>query len=211
MTVSSPRAPTDLCQRSRQAGDDPFAPAEIGPLDPAKVALVAAAFGDDYRYDSGPDSDSGPESAGDRAAGCVSEWPGRPQLPVAALEARLAALEAAHAAEPERRQQIRQQRRQLRSLAERKAELEAALMETGAGRGDGAPGPDDASLHLYRRTAASFEQRRMKLQDMVFHPVRRRMEPTDGRPSATNDRSGVNDWSAVCDLSADTQRDVADN
>ncbi|KAF0287391.1 [F-actin]-monooxygenase MICAL3 [Amphibalanus amphitrite] len=156
----------------RQAADDPFAPPEIGPLDPSKVALVAAAFGDSYQYEPGPDSDSGPETDGERPAAGASDWPGRPQLPVAALEARLAALEAAHAAEPERRQQIRQQRRQLRSLAQRKAELEAALMETGGGGSDGGTGPDDASLHLYRRTAASFEQRRMKLQDMVFHPGR---------------------------------------
>ena len=180
-------------QSPHQAGAvDPFAPAEIGPLDPAKVALVAAAFGDDYRYDSGPgseaDSDPGDGDGDGLRAGDVHEWPGRPQLPVAALEARLAALEAAHAAEPERRHQIRQQRRQLRSLAERKAELEAALMETGAGRGDGGAGPDDASLHLYRRTAATFEQRRMRLQDMVFHPVRsgmtHRVQPAlcTGRP-----------------------------
>ena len=59
-------------------------------------------------------------------------------------------------------------------LAGRRARLEAALAEPAASR----HGVDDASLYLYRRTAAPFEQRRMRLQDMVFSPVRKSMTLT---------------------------------
>ena len=56
-------------------------------------------------------------------------------------------------------------------LADRRARLEAALTGPAASRHS----VDDASLYLYRRTAAPFEQRQMRLQDMVFHPVRKGM------------------------------------
>ncbi|KAF0299769.1 [F-actin]-monooxygenase Mical [Amphibalanus amphitrite] len=63
------------------------------------------------------------------------------------------------------------ERRRLRSLAQRKADLEATLLN-GAAEEQEQGEFDDFTVHLYRKTAADFASRRSRLEDMVFRPSR---------------------------------------
>ena len=97
------------------------------------------------------------------------------RLDCRSLRSRLAALERtlASGGEQEREQSriVHWERRRLRSLAQRKADLEATLLNVPAEGQDPAEF-DDFTVHLYRKTAADFASRRSQLEDMVFRPVR---------------------------------------